>query len=461
MQPPPQESSNKSTSEDNNKDESRRPNHSRSSSFSYRIPKAASVVSFRSINGDQLDDSEFEDNDLLDNIRETYNGDHLTSIRRTPLSTRSSSMTKLSSKQHPSGDNEKDRSLVSGRIAGSNWHQSKIRFAPLNIPLQRRLQTFAVLYHTLVLAMAISTFLFMCAIPILWPLLVPYMVYVMFSKAGADGKLSFRSERVRRSKIWSAFASYFPMRLHRTQELSPTRRYLFGYHPHGIISHGAFAAFGTEALGFSQLFPGITNSLLTLDSNFRIPFYREYMLLLGLGSVSRRSCENLLTKGGVNGEGMGRAITIVVGGATESLDANPHTMRLTLKNRYGFVKMALRTGADLVPVIGFGENDLYDQLSAEGHPWIRTFQFSLKKVMGWTLPLFHARGVFNYDVGLLPYRRPVNVVVGRPIRVKQNKKPSMEEVEKLHREYCDELQRLWDTWKDDFVPNRKEELKIR
>jgi 2-acylglycerol O-acyltransferase 2 len=88
--------------------------------------------------------------------------------------------------------------------------------------------------------------------------------------------------------------------LHRSQELPPTRKYIFGYHPHGIISHGAFAAFGTEALGFSQLFPGITNTLLTLDSNFRIPIYRDYALALGLASVSRESCENLLSKGGKN-----------------------------------------------------------------------------------------------------------------------------------------------------------------
>lgn len=63
---------------------------------------------------------------------------------------------------------------------------------------------------------------------------------------------------------------------------------------------GAFVAFATEALGFGQLFPGIKNSLLTLDSNFRIPIYREYALGMGMNSVSKESCENLLTKGGPN-----------------------------------------------------------------------------------------------------------------------------------------------------------------
>ncbi|KFY57435.1 hypothetical protein V497_05554, partial [Pseudogymnoascus sp. VKM F-4516 (FW-969)] len=255
-------------------------------------------------------------------------------------------------------------------------------------------------------------------------------------------------------------AEYAVAKVAGEQVMVSLRGYIFGYHPHGIISHGAFAAFATEALGFAQLFPGITNSLLTLDSNFRIPFYREYILALGLASVSRQSCENILSRGGVNGEGMGRAITIVVGGARESLDARPGTLRLVLKRRYGFIKMALRTGADLVPVLGFGENELYDQFSVENRPWIRRGQDLLKRTLGWTLPLFHARGVFNYDVGLVPYRRAVNVVVGRPIEVRQNRMPSVEEVEELHERYCGELVRLWETWKDDFARGREEEMRI-
>jgi len=211
---------------------------------------------------------------------------------------------------HPGRDYEKqlerDRkesrreSLVSGRQAGQRWQTSGIRFAPMNVPLKRRLQTLLVLFHTLVLALSISTFFFLCAIPIFWPFMIPYLIYTLTSKASTSGELSRRSEFFRSMPIWSLFASYFPARLHRTEELPPTRKYIFGYHPHGIISHGAFAAFSTEALGFSQLFPGIKNSLLTLDSNFRIPIYREYALAMGLASVSRESCENILSKGGPN-----------------------------------------------------------------------------------------------------------------------------------------------------------------
>ena len=83
-----------------------------------------------------------------------------------------------------------------------------------------------------------------------------------------------------------------------------------------------------------------------------MPFYREILMFHGICSVSKPSCANILRKGA------GSAITIVIGGAAESLSAHPGTADLTLKKRFGFIKMAIREGADLVPVFSFGENDV-------------------------------------------------------------------------------------------------------
>ncbi len=338
-----------------------------------------------------------------------------------------------------------------------------IRFAPWNIPYRRRLQTMAVLVHSLSIAVTFSFFFFLCANPLLWPLLIPYLLHMLLSKSAVDGRLRARSERFRRHSVWKFFSGYFPAQLHKTHDLPPTRKYIFGYHPHGIISHGAFAAFCTEALGFSEKFPGITNSLLTLDSNFRIPLYRDYILAMGIQSVSKESIQAILTRGGPNGEGMGRAVTIVVGGARESLAAQPGTMHLVLAQRKGFVKMAMRTGADLVPVLAFGENDLYDQVSPQQHPLLHSAQMWVLRTLKFTLPFLHGRGIFNYDVGLMPYRRPLNVVVGRPIPVRQAREAEgieSREVERLHAEYVGELERMWETYKDVFATERKEEMKI-
>ncbi|KAF3318281.1 diacylglycerol O-acyltransferase 1, variant 4 [Orbilia oligospora] len=295
--------------------------------------------------------------------------------------------------------------------------------------------------------------------------LVPYLIYLTLTPPPSDKPPSnFLSPIIRNKRFWSYFCTYFPMRLHRSVELSPEENYIFGFHPHGIISHGAWGSFVTKTTGWDELFPGISNTLLTLESNFRLPFYREYLIGMGLGSVSRKSCEGLL--GGVPGEvseadvhltiwdrapkvfrkrkgfvsgsatpltasttvmngtqpngrivldgekpamKKGQGITIVIGGAQESLFAKPGNM--TLKMRKGFLRVAVRTGAHLVPVLSFGENDLFDQLIPEKTSWVHKFQILVKKVFGFTIPLFHARGIFNYDVGLVPYRVPVNTVV--------------------------------------------------
>ncbi|KAK3354182.1 diacylglycerol acyltransferase-domain-containing protein [Neurospora tetraspora] len=348
------------------------------------------------------------------------------------------------------------------RDRANAYQAAGIRFAPFNIPLQRRLQTLAVLLHSLSIATTVSFFFFLCAIPLFWPLIIPYLLHMLLSKAATDGELRFRSERLRHSRIWRFFADYFPAKLHKTHGLPADRKYIFGYHPHGIISHGAFAAFATEALGFSEKFPGITNSLLTLDSNFRIPIYRDYILAMGLRSVSKESITNILSRGGSDGHGAGRAVTIVIGGARESLEAQPGTMRLVLGERKGFVKVAMRTGADIVPVLAFGENDLYDQVSPKSHPNLHRLQMFVLRTLKFTLPFLHGRGIFNYDVGLMPYRRPLNIVVGKPIRVTQRAESDLKtsEIDQLHGLYLKELEKMWERYKEGFAPERIEEMQI-
>ncbi|KAF7370987.1 DAGAT-domain-containing protein [Mycena sanguinolenta] len=237
-------------------------------------------------------------------------------------------------------------------------------------------------------------------------------------------------------------------------DLPADRPYLFGYHPHGIIGMGAVATFATEATGFSAAFPGIKPHLLTLTSNFKIPFYRDVILAMGICSVSKRSCSNILKRG------PGSAITIVVGGAAESLSAQPGTADLTLRRRLGFIKLAIRHGADLVPVFSFGENDIYEQMPNERGTTVYMLQEKFKSVFGFTLPLFHGRGLLNYNLGLMPYRRQIVAVIGRPIHVTQTENPSLEEVMRMQKLYIEELERIWNTYKDVFAKARTRELSI-
>lgn len=61
---------------------------------------------------------------------------------------------------------------------------------------------------------------------------------------------------------------------------------------------------------------------------------------------------------------------------------------------------------------------------------------------------------------MMPYRRPINIVVGRPIPIVQSKIPDSAYVDDVHARYVDELARIWNDWKDTFARNRKGELEI-
>ena len=76
-------------------------------------------------------------------------------------------------------------------------------------------------------------------------------------------------------------------------------------------------------------------------------------------------------------------------------------MELTLKDRKGFVKVAVQTGASLVPSIGFGENELFTQVTTG---FVGRAQRAFQRVAGFFVPLFWGRGMFNYSFGLLPHR---------------------------------------------------------
>jgi len=250
-----------------------------------------------------------------------------------------------------------------------------------------------------------------------------------------------RSDWFRSMRLWTHFRDYFPVRLQKTTDLDPSRTYVFGYHPHGIIGLGAFCNFMTNATSIDSTFPGVRLTLLGLRTVTMIPFSRELVLWGGLCDVSRDSCLHLL------GQGPGNAILIIVGGAREALDAQPGTMSLTLANRKGFVRIALETGSHLVPVVSFGENDAWQQVA--NSTWKR-FQEWTMAIMGYSLPLFYGRGIFNYDWGLMPHRRPINTIVGAPIPVPKIAQPGVADVDLYHARYIQAVRDLFNQYKDRF-----------
>ncbi|KAJ3305899.1 diacylglycerol O-acyltransferase 1 [Kappamyces sp. JEL0829] len=324
------------------------------------------------------------------------------------------------------------------------------KFAPLNIPMARRLQTASVVFWLVLYPLGIALFVALSSYENLFPFMLAYLIYMFLDPAPEMGgrKLMW----MRRLPLWEAMRDYFPVSLVKTAELDPSKNYVFGYHPHGIIGLGAWINFATEANQFSSMFTGIDIHLLTLNTNFNMPFTRDLLLSLGICSVSRRSCDNILTAG------PGSSLMIVVGGAQEASNAHPNTNDLVVKKRLGFIKLALRNGSPLVPVFSFGENDLWEQLPNPEGSFLRKFQDFSRKWTTVVPPFLHGRGIFQYSYGIVPFRKQVVSVVGNPIEVPKLANPTIDEVKHYQKLYLDELQRVYDTYKDKYLPNRTKEL---
>jgi 2-acylglycerol O-acyltransferase 2 len=233
------------------------------------------------------------------------------------------------------------------------------------------------------------------------------------------------------------FREYFPSQLVKTAELDPKKPHMLCIHPHGIIGMSVWANFMTHSSGgFNAVFPGVDLRVVTLESNFSIPFFRDYLYSMGcIGSDKKTILGALQHK---------MSVLLVVGGAEESLHARPGNRDIVIKKRYGFVRLALIAGASLVPVFAFGENELYKQVDNPKGSKLRIFQEKLKKILGFTLPMVNGRGIFMYSIGFMPHRRWLCTLIGKPIDLPKIENPSPTEVEHYHKIYMEALRDLYE-----------------
>lgn len=296
---------------------------------------------------------------------------------------------------------------------------------------------------------------------------------------------------------------------------------------------------------FGRLFPGLSMHAMTLASNFKAPLVREYCLSLGLRPATRTSCAALLTErlpavapaastapppssappsSGPRRRHLatghdddddkatttttapsttatpdspsfrpapGRAIFLAPGGAAEALLCRPGgCYDVLLARRKGFCRVALATGADVVPVLMFGETDLFDVWIPPAGSFAWKMQRLSHRLFGTSQPIFRGEGLLGADhKGLLPRRwspgcgRPrLTTVVGQPVRVeggpwrsageeagggsapswppripKRGADPAFEAaVDALHARYCRALRALFDEHRRAYHPQGAE-----
>lgn len=110
-----------------------------------------------------------------------------------------------------------------------------------------------------------------------------------------------------------------------------------------------------------------------------------------------------------------------------------------MSSRKGFIRLAIEEGAHLVPVYAFGEVKLYKH-SMFGI----NFRKYLVSKFGVAIPLISG------EYGLMPYRTPVTLVFGKPIQIVQNKNPTEEQVNEIHKIFYKSMEDLFNEYKGRF-----------
>ena len=211
--------------------------------------------------------------------------------------------------------------------------------------------------------------------------------------------------------------------------------HLFCSHPHGlfcagvslnlILSKRALTAVRAKSI---RLF---VHSLLA--SVF--PVVKDWLRTLGFQPCTAKHMRRALDQG-LNA-------AIVPGGVKEVVfSGRVDRERLYLKNAFGFCKIALQTGAPLVPVYTFGES-----LSV-GPDWVPFFELRRRLSYWADAPI---RYLSLCQRWLLPFPNGRLVtVVGAPIAVgEKTEKPTRGQVRELHARYCAALLELIESTKEE------------
>ncbi|MQL88892.1 hypothetical protein Taro_021459 [Colocasia esculenta] len=215
---------------------------------------------------------------------------------------------------------------------------------------------------------------------------------------------------------------YFHVSVHieDTKAFDDKKAYVLAAEPHSIFPIGA-----VSLLDIAGLMPLKKTKVLASTAIFCTPFLRQVTTWMGLIPATKRNFTNYLKAG--------YSCIVIPGGVQEIIYMNRDYEIAYLKKRHGFVRVAIETGSPLVPVFCFGQNEAFNWWKPEGKLYIR-----ISRAIRFAPLLFW--GIFGSPV---PYRSPVQVVVGKPIEVKQNPNPSTEEVAELHARFLSSLEALF------------------
>jgi len=200
------------------------------------------------------------------------------------------------------------------------------------------------------------------------------------------------------------------------------RQYIFAGAPHGVFPFGDLLSTLLAPIGHING--------LGAPAALAVPVMGNLLSMFGVVSCAKSSAMKSIAKG--------RSLGVMPGGISEIFETSAVHECAYIASRKGFCKLALESGCALVPCYTLGNTGLYQCLTGN-----RLQQLS--NYLRVSITLFWGRFFLP-----IPNRQPVCFLMGTPIEVKKNLKPSQQDIDELHSKFVAAMVSLFEENKGRF-----------
>lgn len=182
----------------------------------------------------------------------------------------------------------------------------------------------------------------------------------------------------------------------------PSHPALYIAHPHGLFSMAPFLHWAVRLTDW----PTDQKICIAVHSIFfRIPVVCELMEAYGAIEATEEAIRAKLTEG--------ISVVVLTGGIREIHETHPGKMKLVLRSRTGVFRIAGDLQVPIVPVLTFGENELFPPLQSA---WILKLQKYLRSWFGIAIPFPTFSSLKNwFSLLQAPLTPQVVTCIGKPI----------------------------------------------
>jgi hypothetical protein len=205
---------------------------------------------------------------------------------------------------------------------------------------------------------------------------------------------------------------------------------IYMFHPHGAFCTSFF---------FHQ-FTSFTNwpgkrkrgKPVILERYYWIPFAKEILETFQAIPNGYKTMEAAIEKG--------ESLSLLPGGLGEMRNLQKNKLRVNIVKRKGIFRLALKHGIPLVPVLTYGENELFHIIEGKGISLLQ----DICECLGFLL-VFPTWRTLNLWWKMLRngLERPIQSVIGKSIQVEKQEKITESDIFLLKQRYIAELRRLY------------------